>query len=264
MANRRKDRITPFEVMRPKPVAPETPVRAGEPANSPSEPETSAGDGASVSPETHEQSQPDPQTEPVVEESPLRPSATPGPIVLRIPQGYAAIIILGLVGILILAYWVGYRRGDQARRQLIHEQQEAAILLQERLISSGDTSTSVFESDQTGQQNASAGSPKTPQTKDEKRVAGQNYFILVHYHEAEAQRLVAFLKAHGVEAAAISSNNGRLFKVAALRGFEADELNSDGRRKYETRLRQLGRAWKKTRAGAGDLADMYLERYDGK
>jgi hypothetical protein len=67
---------------------------------------------------------------------------------------------------------------------------------------------------------------------------------------------------HGVEAAAIFVNNNR-FKVVALEGFLASELDSERAREYKQLLRRLGRLWQDSKRGAGDLSDMYPERYDG-
>ncbi len=207
----------------------------------------------------------------------------PAPLVLRLAPGYAVLAVAGLLGLIGLSYWVGYTRGDQDRRDKVIAQQRAEQEIRER---------TALQLGQVGASNAtdarrpsSAGSGITPSAAAatigsptssgavipalirpemrDPRQPGLNYFVLIHYPEDEALRLVGFLRAAGVEAIALSSHNTRLCKVVALTGFTREELGGARQQAYEQRLRDLGRQWKKTRAGAGDLGDMYPELYKG-
>jgi hypothetical protein len=250
----RKDRIAPFEVMRTGREQRERQQAHNEPIAETQAPEES---------ENQEQTKPAAVFEPT----------SSGPLVLRIPKGYAALASFILIGLFVLTYWVGYSRGDKDRlakvREIAESQQEmynrtALMTNGSRTLASVNGSIKV-----SGSQNISGkevvDNVQVVYTTDhppEKYRTGHNYFVLVHYPPKEATELVEFLGQHGVEAAAIFVNNNR-FKVVALEGFLASELDSERAREYKQLLRRLGRLWQDSKRGAGDLSDMYPERYDG-
>lgn len=240
----RKDRIAPFEVMRSKRKQQQTPVEQ------------------ELLPEDFLDQGKDPEQ---VASKPFVPTSN-GPLVLRIPRGYAVIGGFILIGLFTMSYWVGYAQGDKNRlvkmKQLETSRQEMynraagvnASLPTSTLITPQTTTINNFTENHPNINTTSAG--------HQKYVPGFNYFVLVHYPSAEAKQLVEFLGQHGVDAAAILVNNNR-FKVVALEGFLASELNTAKVQEYEQLLRRLGRLWKNSKRGAGDLSDMYQERYDG-
>jgi hypothetical protein len=94
------------------------------------------------------------------------------------------------------------------------------------------------------------------------RKPGLNYLVLAMYNEAEAHRLVAFLKQRGVEAQAIPVHNGRLFCVIALRGFDAASLRTTYPA-FRQQILALGREWQTRFKGPTNLSDAWPQRYDG-
>ena len=93
----RKDRIAPFEVMRSGREQRERAQATTEPVAEKPIPEESGN---------QEQAQP----------AVFEPTSS-GPLVLRIPKGYAALAALILVGLFVLTYWVGYARGDNSSKR---------------------------------------------------------------------------------------------------------------------------------------------------
>lgn len=206
-----------------------------------------------------------------------------GPIVLRVPPGFAAVLAVLAVGVVVLAYWVGYSEGkraqvaEQARqRRTLEQMEERAMLEMSRTsgtpVSPGSPSPKP-QAPRPGRTGGAAGVPGVPGVTpaivtaggEDPRQKGLNYFVLIHYPveaRGEAEALVGFLRARGVDAAAILRHNGRLFQVVALRGFAPEELQSADRREYERRLRQLGRDWQVERKGAGNLSDMYPSKFE--
>ncbi len=249
----RKDRIAPFEVMRSGREQRERAQATTEPVAEKPIPEESGN---------QEQAQP----------AVFEPTSS-GPLVLRIPKGYAALAALILVGLFVLTYWVGYARGDKDRlakvRELAESQQEmynrtALLTATGQPTASNRTSTPLTNAQGSVPDAITENMPVvyTTDNPPSKYRAGYNYFVLVHYPPREAAELVEFLGQHGVDAAAIFVNNNR-FKVVALEGFLASELDSERAREYKQLLRRLGRLWQDSKRGAGDLSDMYPERYDG-
>lgn len=97
------------------------------------------------------------------------------------------------------------------------------------------------------------------------REKGVNYFILAHYPEKEARKLVQFLSSQGVETVAVRrKNSSRLYQVLALRPFPSGTLGSPQRSTYQRQLQRLGQTWKQRHKGPTDLADMYPARYNGE
>ena len=238
----RKDRIAPFEVMRlgreqrERPQADDANHQQSDTLNS------------------------DDATPPVFE------PGHRGPFLLRIPKGYAVLAAVVLLGLLTMVYWVGYSRGDKDRHAKMLDLQASRQEMYNRTAGlqaslnegSSNVTQPEFNTGFNGRPSASSSSVYSSKSY----VPGFNYFVLVHYPQKEAGELVEFLKGHGVDAAAILVNNSR-FKVVALEGFLASELGSVRVREYKQLLRRLGRLWQDSQRGAGDLSDMYPERYDG-
>jgi hypothetical protein len=102
-----------------------------------------------------------------------------------------------------------------------------------------------------------------PAATGEKRKAGLNYLVLAMYPKADAERLVEFLKGRGVEAQAINGHNGALYRVVALRGFDAQGLRSKEYQAYRQQILLLGREWNTRNKGPTNLSDVWPQRYDG-
>ena len=168
------------------------------------------------------------------------------PIVLRIPRGLAVMIAAGLLGLVILAYWVGYQR--------------AAV----KIDPSGSEST------RRGGTPSPAVDPPAGRFEE-----GHYYFILElpsdptrpDETQRELNRLLAFLQAEAVDAKVVSSNNDVIriaFARGYLRGFGESEIPGDAYSEYQARLRAVGRTWKNQHGGATDFSSMQAEKYLGK
>ena len=168
------------------------------------------------------------------------------PIVFRVPRGYVPLFIAAFLGLLLLSYWIGTSRGY--RRAADKNQPD----LSRRMVAPTMTSFTPGGSMVT----------QAPDRPDP-RQHGYSYFVLAEYPEAEAQRLVQFLREHEVDADGFWRHNARLVRVIALHGFSPDEIDSTARAKFEKQLRRLGRLWKDKGRGAASLHQLSLERYDG-
>jgi hypothetical protein len=187
------------------------------------------------------------------------------PLVLRIPRGAIALAALGLVVLLFAAYWVGRQRGiaasainDQSLAQNQRQERRTAL---ENLQSQGPPSAVNPLTSPTGRPSAPRGvSPAAdpaPGTPGGPR-SGLYYFVLATTNHDGAENLVAFLKENGVDAAAVSRNNGRSFQVMALRGFTREEIKALAYRDYEKQLHAVGRRWAALSKSNKDLGDMYI------
>ncbi len=214
---------------------------------------------------------------------------TPGqPIILRLPRGLAAMLVLLLVVAVIVAYMVGRSQGYRAGQGFSQEPVVTGPTPGDLGVPMGTVTnpgpgTPGTRSTATNPGNTVATTPgtttaTTPGTSAhppaqiqlvelpgsaDARVKGLNYFVK-NESEANAIRLVHFLWTNGVEAQAVKRHNSSLFQVVFLQGFDRTEINSPRQREYERVLKQLGKAWKAQTPGATDLEQIYLDRYDGE
>lgn len=231
---------------------------------------------------------PPPAPEPVViDEAPRPGEARPGflerakrPIVLRVPRGYAALIALLLLGLLVLSYGVGFTRGQKdAKAQSQREwEQEQRLLSQGELrpvpTLGGPSAPAGSPTGAMGRNPASGfpinpGSPTAPRpvgpaeirpVDSDPRVAEMNYLVLAEYPLDEARRLQAFLAQQQVETAVISRNNGR-FHVVDLRPFAPGAVGGAEYQQHVNRLKQFGRVWKQSQRGPTDLSDLWPQKH---
>lgn len=193
------------------------------------------------------------------------------PIVLRLPSGAVWLMALGLVGVILLSYWVGiwrgYRRAERdfhavgavTTSQAGHVPSLAAPTVAGTQAGAAPTRTSPTP------QPAPGNLPLLLKGTGEPRAVGLNYFVLAHYPQADAERLILFLASQGVEAAAVRGPDQRLFQVIALRGFVREELTSPARQQLEQALRQLGRAWSNQKLGPDfSKSGIYLDLFEGE
>lgn len=146
------------------------------------------------------------------------------PVMLRVPRIFVVLGMLGLVGLIILTYWVGITRGMSARPAAPVVPVESA--------------------------------PVTTLSRP-LRVAGMNYLELVVYPKLpgaaeEAAQLLNFLESRGVAAIVEAGNNGGL-KIVDLRPFTEADLRSQAYQTYVQQLQALGQEWKKAHNGTLDF-----------
>jgi hypothetical protein len=170
----------------------------------------------------------------------------------------ALALMLGLLGLLLLAYWVGYSRGGSAAEIRVTEMYEPAPTEGGRVPPERLTVGAPVGAD-TGNSGVSAGSRRR-----DARLPGSNYLILALYPQDEAQRLRAFLAEGGVEVMISPRNNKGLCQVIALNGFTGKQMrDTDADNRYRTRLQARGREWKAANDGRGDdLSSMYYDKYE--
>lgn len=186
------------------------------------------------------------------------------PLNLRVPRGVAVAVLVGGLGLLVLAYWVGHSRGASKAQQAYERQIED----QRGIYGSRPAPPLPIDPNQGSgveSQPDKATSSPAPGTRvgGDPRKPGLNYVILLTTTREEADRLIRFLAPHGVEAIAVSVNNGR-FEVVSLRGFPGSEKGSGAWNDYLETLKRIGREWKRYNGNKGpDLSDMYFALYRG-
>ncbi len=179
------------------------------------------------------------------------------PLTLRVPRGMALALMGGLLGLLILAYWVGYNRGDSAAELRVTETYQGALNGDGRV--PPDRSGFNYVAPSTGQ-----GARLADSGNRDLRIPGSNYLILALSPQNEARRLQTFLGERGVDVLIGPRNNKGLCQVIALRGFTpAAYRDTDENERFMARMRALGREWKSANQGKGeDLSSMYYQKYE--
>lgn len=192
------------------------------------------------------------------------------PVVLRLSRGMAVLIVVGLLGLLVLAYWVGASRGRSAAEARFAEQLEGnggvggprgvgqiSVSRQPEPGGTGGNGGSDASDDPPG--------PTVVETSyTERRERGLNYFRLVYTSREEGEQIAAFLAQARIDTQLVLVDNDRSCIVYAVdRGFRGDELNSDARRQHESHLRALGNQWRELGSGHSNFNTMIPERYSG-
>jgi hypothetical protein len=177
-------------------------------------------------------------------------------------------LLAGLLGLLILAYWVGYSRGGSAaeeRAMAIYEPHNNGVdrVPPNRLRAGaergalGGVSAASEGTSGRGYSQVAAGQGADPRT------AGLNYLILATSPEEDAWRLKKFFSGRGVDVMVSPRNNRGLCQVIVLGGITPQQYgDKDVRERILTPMRALGRDWKASNGGKGDdLSSMYYEKY---
>lgn len=203
-------------------------------------------------------------------------------MILRLPPGYAVLIGLGIVILLIIAYSAGYSQGSskaqERYRQALESNQIIAGRFDRPLPSAATggtsgTSTPPPAGATTGAVTANQGMTAVPQAGEERiyddsrqdpRKPGYQYYIIAHCSRDEAQRLVAFLyEKGGVEAAAVLVHNKPLYVVFVTAPFTREQTTSREARELKQKITELGKVWaSRTYRGPTNLSDAYLALYN--
>lgn len=195
------------------------------------------------------------------------------PLSLRISRaGLIATLAIACVAVMVLfslgryyqyrnmnSAWLNYER----QLPLINATQESGVntgLIPTTVERNEAPSPAPLERTETPSTNPTAAA--APSKTADPRKAGLNYFRLLQIPATgldEGQKAVEFLASHGIDAVLISVNNGRSYKLLALRGF--DRVSDPETQKYAESLKRLGRLWKAKHKGFSDWQGIYAEKY---
>ena len=180
------------------------------------------------------------------------------PVVWRVPWGLMILLCVALIGLIVMAYWVGLTRGARFALAQETDTNEPRGNTPNQAVAVMGTLPEIAKSDTT------AGARQTEQRTGLREV-GLNYFVLAHYPRADAERLVSFLNGNGIDAAAFRLHNKDLFQVVALYGLSRDKIYSPARKEFEQQMRHLGRQWKAEGHGPDfSTTGIYLDLYEGE
>ena len=246
MARRHRNAPSPYEIMTTVPTSPSS--ADVDPGNAV---------GQSVSPDTVVAA----QTQQPAEAAEGWQAKTRQPIVLRVPHGTAVVILAGMIGLMLLTYWVGRTRGYRLASQAGPVLEGVSLARVGPVVGQQDeTAPMQHESPTVAERLDPVIAPESYRT--DPRVEGMNYIVLAHYPEPDARRLVAFLVEEGVDAVAARPDGKKYFQVAALRSFAKEDLDSQSYLQYKQRLLRLGRKWKERGFGP-NFSGIFPSRYQG-
>ncbi|NBC10633.1 MAG: hypothetical protein GVY24_02730, partial [Planctomycetes bacterium] len=202
----KKDAIPPFEIMRRPPAG-----AAGDPTPPPLSPSADTDRTGSV-----DRGGPSPGGAPWW-------VGSSAPIVLRVPRGLAVVICLALLGLIVLAYYVGYAKGNGDLAAKINQAVEDELVLAGRGLPPPEVrgGTDILGRDTQGADGAREGDRAAAGSEDP-RTAGLNYMVLATLPPDDALPLVRFLREHGVETILVSvtvRGSEQVQVVAVNKGF---------------------------------------------
>ena len=183
---------------------------------------------------------------------------------LRLPVGYLWLGAAGLVVVLGAAFLAGYRRGHSeaqtvAQRDWLATHQPALPLPPPEVAPPPPLPPPAAVEAADGPDE-----PVAPaawgEILSDPRVAGLNYFVLIHTTMDNAATLAEFCRERGVEAYVVKAKNVSLYRVIALPGYARGERPSQRVRALEHRIEEVARQWKLQINPKDDLA-YYPERF---
>jgi hypothetical protein len=210
---------------------------------------------------------------------------------VRVPSGY---LFFGgglLVALLIVAFALGFARGERAAElrlaaelrdedpaivEPLNGDAEAASAGNQRPSQSqgavADRNTPARPARTGGAQPVVPSAPMrtaggalivTPDNADP-RTPGENYLFVALRGPEEAIEIAEFLTANGIPSAVLESNRPTLRQVVALRGFEPDAVRGQNNeyQRFRQNIRDLGREWATRSRGSQNFDDLYPVRYN--
>ncbi len=186
---------------------------------------------------------------------------------IRLPVGYLLLGSAAALVLLVAAFTVGYTRGQRfAKAQL--EQQDWPMTAQPLMRVPPPEEIAVEDpapGEATVATGAAAVEPPMPlgwgPVVSDPRVAGRNYFVLIHTQYDNAVELADFCRGNGLEAYVIPADNMALYRVIVLPGYERGQRASDLVRRLERDIVEVATKWRLQVNPRDDLA-YYPERYD--
>lgn len=198
---------------------------------------------------------------------------------VRLPMGFVVLAIAGVIGLILLSWWLGRGAGaDEARRDF-RSSGEARVLVdpldavvsEPAVQSPTELPPVVVPTPQTEPpvtllQPESAGAveitlpvPETAETSStgDDRVPGLYYFIIETTTAAGAARTVGFCRENGLDARAIPWHNRGLVRVVVFPGLESARLSDPATQALAEQIQQVGLLWKQ-HDGHTNFHDKYL------
>ena len=197
------------------------------------------------------------------------------PLVLRLPRGVAILVFMGVLAMVVTAYWVGSSRGvaQQVAKQRARETQFSQLygrLRAEPVVLAGEKEQDLVAKD--GERLSllervlqATGDVVVPKEMDP-REDGKNYLVLTMTDRETAVRLIEYMRERQVEAGAFVPSNGGLARrglveVIYLRGFESGQMSGEAKRVMQD-MKRLGESWRYYNDGKGkNLSDMYYRKF---
>lgn len=92
------------------------------------------------------------------------------------------------------------------------------------------------------------------------RERGLNYAVIASLGEERALLAARYLAGRGVEVVVVPGQNGR-FDIVSRAGFAGGAYKERAGRSLETRIREIGRAFRQEHGGPTDFSDMWWKRF---
>lgn len=190
------------------------------------------------------------------------------PRALRMPIGFAVIVLAVILGAAIGVYWLGYRAGVAAAESGALEARAGLAQTVDPLVvdtsgagrSAGSQSPPIAPVPRVAISSTAALGP--PPTTDPRQV-GLNYFIIADGITTDrAAEMVAFCRGAGLDVMSIPSHNARS-QVFVLAGYGRDDRAGESVKALEGSIRAVGAKWKALGRGNGDFRDFYPKLFKG-
>ena len=211
------------------------------------------------------------------ESEPERPPAsqllTPGRVI-RVPVGYVWIVCGGVVLLLALSYVFGYSRGRtisdaKAMRisQGLAEVIEEGARIQDPLVANTsqeaqprviDTVLSVETSVEPPTRPTQI-TPRPRRPGPANREVGKAYFVAETPLAGRAEEICDFIRANGLDALVVETENSRFRQVIVLPGF--DPSDSAARSELQKRIIEIGRKFERQGRNNDNFDDTYYAVY---
>lgn len=185
---------------------------------------------------------------------------------IRLPVGYLLLGTAAALVLLVAAFTVGYARGHRFAKARFEQQDWSATAQPLMRVPPPEEIAAVPDP---GAATVAAGpvavEPAMPQgwgpAVSDPRVAGRNYFVLIHTQYDNAVELADFCRGNGLEAYVIQADNMALYRVIVLPGYDKGQRASDLVHRLERDIVEVATKWRLQVNPRDDLA-YYPERYD--
>ncbi len=199
------------------------------------------------------------------------------PRALRVPIGFAVVVLAIIIAIAVGIYFLGYRAGRAAgenegvdARQGLAQTRDPLLLPQANAGAERSTDPQRPRANQpkgvdAGQSKGESPleSPLGAPPAGDPRQSGLNYFIIADGMSSDrTAEMVSFCRGLGLDAVAIPSHNARS-QVIVLPGFGWDDRAGAPVKALEANIRAVGAKWKALGRGNGDFRDFYPKLFKG-